>query len=586
VFWLRVRSFARDLPALARFDLATDEVKTVLENPRFLVVTLIGEEITRFVDLDAPVDLLLAGRDPLEATLGLRPTQEFAKSTALPRREVEPGRFRLEPAERSDVVVKHCELWESASAGDRIVCGPSEHEVVRSAGFFFGRAAGLSRGGPAFRVELSGRAFWASVLEEVERDQRELGGAPHERAGAELGMRWAREIFGGNRALVAELDLVQSDAELGFELVYDGEGAATALKAWFGSDRPRALPDAFSKLPGDSELTFGFAGVEPGSATEMLREQLREFTAAGSEGFEIRERDRRDVEEVTFDAMPTDGRFALALGHDRESIRELSARIEAAEEADKVPTPKDMTSLAAALAGWALVGIEAEPNAYLKNLRRLVEVYERPFPKKKPGGVGGAAGQPEGSRRPLSTHLELATKPLPNLPKGSLHVVVTLRPNPEYKPPPDDPPPVPLPHDVHVVVVPEGPRIWIAMARDEKVAAARARAQLGSKKGGGAATAKLEGSRTVAAASLTLGGLVGASLGGDTEEERKASRISLAELAALPNRGRTRIPARLEVVPHADGTAWSVALRGRVSLAAIKDIVAMLEESEVVGVFQ
>jgi hypothetical protein len=575
VFWLRVRSLARDFPALARLDLAPDEVKTALENPGFVVVALVGEEIARFVDLDAPVDLLLSDRDPLEATLALRPTRELAKNTALPRREVAPGRFRLEPPERSYMEAKHCELWESASAGDRIVCGPSEHQVVQSAAFFFGRAASLPRGGPAFRAELSGRAVWVPVLEEVEREQRELGGAPNERAGSELGMRWARELLSGNRALVLELDLVGSEAELGFELVYEGEGPATALKAWFGSDRARALPDAFSKLPGDSELTFGFAGMDPGSATESLRERLREFATAVTAEFEIPESDRLDLERVTFEAMPTNGRFVLALGHDRGSIRELTARVDAAEAANKVPAPKDMTSLAAALAGWALVGIEADPKVYLENFRRLVEVYGRPFAK-KPGGAGGTTAQPQANRRPHVTHIELATKALPNLPKGSVHAVVTARPNPEYKAPPDAPS-IPLPHDVHVVVVPDGSQVWMAIARNEKVAAARARAQLGSKKGGATAGAKLAGNRTVAAASFTLSGLVGMSLGGDTPEERKASRLSLGDLEALPNRGRTKFPMRIEVVPHDDGTAWSVALRGRVPLPTMEDIVAFLE---------
>ncbi len=591
VFWLRVRSMTRDLPALARFDLTSDEVKTVLENPRFLAVALIGEEIARWVDLDAPVDILLGASEPYEATFALRPNQDFAKGADVRRHELEPGRFRLEPAERSNVDAKHCELWESATAGDRILCAPNEQRVVRSAAFFFGRAASASNGGPAFRAEVSGRALWTSVLEEVEHDQQDLGGAPNERAGAELGMRWARALFGGNRALVAELDLVQSEAELGFELVFEGEGPASTLKRWFGSDRPRALPGAFSKLPGDSELTFGYAGTDPGSATESIKERLREFSAAGSSGYEITERDRQDVEAVTFEALPPDGRFALALGHDKESVRQLLGRTEAAEDAGKDPAAKDVTNLASALAGWALVGIEADPNAYVKNLRRLVEVYERPFPKKKPGGssAANAAGVVDESRRPLLVHVEVSKKALPNVPKGSLHLVVTERPNPDYKPPPDGSKPAPLPHDVHVVVVPEGGAVWIGIARDEKVAAARARAQLGSKKGGAAGVVPSPGAgnRTVAAASLTLGGLVEVGLDGDTPEARDASSTALAKLAALPSRGRTKILARVDVVPHEDGTTWSVVLRGRVSLPAIKDIVALLSESEsVVGVFQ
>ena len=86
---------------------------------------------------------------------------------------------------------------------------------------------------------------------------------------------------------------------------------------------------------------------------------------------------------------------------------------------------------------------------------------------------------------------------------------------------------------------------------------------------------------------MTLGGLVGMYLDGDTEEARKASRITLAQLEALPNRGRSKFPVRVEVGPEDDGTSWSTGLRGRLPLPAIKDFVEWLSQSDSVeGVFQ
>jgi hypothetical protein len=578
--WVRIRSPATDLPALARLGIADDNVKTVLENPRFVASTLVGERVARVIDLEAPMDLLFAEGGLPNATVAFRPSQASA-SPELDRKELAAGRFLLEKG-NSKGQLQRCELWQSASSGERIVCATDEERIAASAGFFLTRAESSPKSA-SFRAEILGKL----LREGMQKSMKERGsdGGPDSAAGR-FGKSWVESIVAGMDSMSAEVDIGKSHIDAALEFTFEGSGTAENLASWFAPERARAVPDAFFELPGDSELAFAFAGVEHQSGEGAARAFLRGAFEAFAEDVEVSESERNDLENVSFAVLPDDGRFVLALGHDLERSRDLAERVESAENRGKKPSAQDLARLDEALAGWALVGVEADASRYLESLRRAVEVYQRPAPSKKKSGTPGAPGSSDDTS-PTRIHLRAVAKPPPDLPKGSFHAVNEVRPNPDYRPPADGSKPIPLSHDTHIVAVPDGAVVWISLARDEKVARARARAQLGKNRGGPGAFAELRGrfgKRTVATATMTLGGIAAVELDGETPASRSEASIVLARLGVLPNRGRTTIPTWVDVTRGGAGDAWSVTMSGTVPLPALVDIVKWFRSSEsVVG---
>jgi hypothetical protein len=580
IVWIRIRSPARDLPALARLDFAEPEVKTVLENPLFVLSTLLGEPVARAVDPGEPVDVLY-GTSEETMTMAFRPSKDAANAE-LARKELANGRWLLEPKGNSGAKLQRCELWRASSV-ERIVCGADAQTVVASAPFFFGKAAGVPSDS-SFRMELSGREFWSVMLERMRRDVENWSDDPEERAGAELANGWIRDFVGGNRSLVLELDVEKSAVELGLELTFTGTGTASNLAAWFGPERVRTIPEAFWKLPKDSELVLAFGGVEHGTGTKAARTLLHEFFDKVCAELEVSESEQRDLEVASFGALPDDGRFVFAVGHDLERARELRERLESLEEKAKKPVASELERFDETLAGFVLIGVETESSAYLDSLRHAVELFEKPAAsKKKPGAPGGSGGSGE-RIDPTTSHLKIVAKPLRDLPKSSLHIVDEVRPNPDYQPPPDDSRPVPLPHDMHVVAVADGPRVWLSMALDEKVAVSLSRAQLQrSRAGGGDSYAELKrlgGNRAVASGAWSVGGLVALDFDGSSPATRSESGILLTRLSLLPNRGRTPVPTWVEVARVGKGEAWSIKLQSRVPFPAVADVVAWFRSSE------
>lgn len=577
--WARVRSPAKDFPAIARLGIADDNAKTAFENPAFVVATFVGQRIARAVDFEAPMDVLLADGGMSNASIALRPIQGSVPAE-LDRKELESGRFLLEPKGNSAAQFQRCELWRTPSSGERIVCAADEERVVASARFLLARSESAPLRS-SFRLEFSGKLLREGMQKRMAEKRREAG---RESSAENLGGRFVESIVAGIRSLITELDIGKSGVEGSLEFTFKGSGVASNLASWFGPERARAVPDAFFKVPEDSELALIFAGVEHRTGEAPMRAFLREFLDAVWADVEITEQERQDYESATFAVLPNDGRSVLAFGHDIERARELGERVEAAESRGKKPNALELARLDEALAGWALIGVEADPARFLEELRRALELYQKPAPpKKKPGtqGASGGADDPKLTR----SKVKIAPKTPADLPKGSLHAVDEIRPNPDYRPPPDGSKPVPIPHDVHIVAVPDGSVVWISIARDEKVAVARARAQLATKRGGSGLNAELRrrfGNRTVMSASLTFGGLNTLELDGETPASRSDSSVVLARLLALPNRGRTPIPAWVDVTRVGAGDAWSVKVQSNVSLPALLDIVKWYRSSDAV----
>ncbi len=558
--WLRVASPARDLPILAQLLPVDEKVLTLLANPERSLMVLAGDEVAAAVDLSQPLDALagVGHADKGKFALAFATRPEAREQLSLSR--VARGRYTIEePAGR---MFAACELWElPPPTGGRIVCGGSG-AALRELGPDLVHHT-TRRTNAAFRVEIGGRAYRA-ILTQALAEQGDVDAAlpPAHRSGAELGRKWTATVLGGER-IGFDLTLADRSIELAIDLGFRSVEEPMFASFLAAAATAGPLPRAYSALPDDSHLRGALAGLEAATGRALRDEGVLQMLAALEEDLVVTSVQHGELQRATMGVVPERLRGVFAVGQDLDAAHRLLARPNQPGNASK--------ELEQALAGWMVLGVEAEPNVYLPAVREFVRVANYRFPEKAAVASGANLNGPilpPPSRRTDST---LKQRAVPKgLPAGTMHLVDEVRPNPLYKPVgPDALPPV-RPYDRHIFVVPDTGVVWVVAARKEAEALSRA-TQLLEKSAASAAQAP---SGAVLLAELSLAGVIAQTVDVETRSQRERARATFRRLSQLPAGGRTGIPLWLRVVaePSSSGKGYVMRAVGQLSPAVVTDL--------------
>jgi hypothetical protein len=547
------------------------------------------------VDWSQPMDLGLAfdvnGRSVTPGvglSVAIRSLDE-AKSALATTFKIKPGKagvFMLEekgrPDDEGDEDRRFCGLYPANGSPYRLVCSTSMSSL-EAMGAYLARTAPRNTYPSDIHVE--------GTLAPYQPALNEMRGMLPGTVTAFLGLKKSSADL-ANPAVAdlvdfaIDLDKITLDAN-----VSDAQGTAT-LTASFKSaqslvarlavahpERADTPPPAFWHLPVATDMAYFHRGIDEKElahprdlAFEALGRELKDQGATDADKKAI-----TDVISHLFTMMTLPSVFAK--GVDWEAVQK-SIQNSKAQSKDPKDAKVAMDAKLAVLeqtAGWNLLGVEA-PIAKVDALaKEFSAVIARPTVAKwfKASGKKFTA---------LSLRATPAARAA-SLPKGTLHYELTVTRASEPAPPPAKvanagakaEKPVPeKPAKVHVYLVPDGSRTWVALAVDDalavktlsKITANDAAASLEKREG----LEALHQAKVGAAGFVTMRGyLAGSPLA--YAMETRALVDPFAGLRAAPAQGTAPIAFTFTSLAGKDGNAGSMVVTARVPKAAIQDIV-------------
>lgn len=558
--WLRLQSPERDLRLLAKAGLGRGQpFAALLEQPANALGLVVGAKLAAHADLAQPVDLLGSMTEqPAKVTLAfaVRDVPGLA-SAGVGLRELEEGHWALHPDEQApEKSLGYCELWSSPPVA-RVICDARPSDLRAHAPFLL-EAARHPATNASLRCEIAGEQLARQIAEDAED-------VPANAAEA-AGQQWAEDFGRHVERLAFELNLEEAGIQVGVDLAFSNEYAG----GWIG-DAPRELPQTFFRLPADADLSLGFSGLDSRLIGGAL-DQLIAFVRSQPEGQRAAPESVAEFRRNGLALLPRHGRFAFALGRDDAALRALVQRVDSRARNAGLPSTADLQHLDDAVSGWMLIGLEANSVEYLKSIEKALSPSPVATTPARVAPKTPAAELAKTTRRQHLTRLPAAS----GLPEGSLSWVEEVRPNARYVPPPGKLPA--LPHDEHYVAIPDGPRVWIAMARDPRLALARARAQLTA-----STPAPIEheasaqdGRPLLAAGRVSLAAVAASFLDARTVAARDGERPPFLQLAALPHRGTTRWPLWLRLEPRASDSLQVLSLQAQLPPDVLADLQSWL----------
>ncbi len=588
----KLPSFARDLPSSLPITALDDQVKSPY-----------GAAVAAVIDLAQPVDVVmdLPGwlqfdgdptwsfrvRSPeavLRGTVGLTLQRVSAGvwNIGLPPVSTPPELDPEQEGEEQDSELDDdpgpeelpftppaCQLRHAPEpVGYRVLCGPSLQRLERDAAFLTAPARDsaapldlrVAMGGPAYR-------------EVIERHQLLFPDDPPE-AGAlpRAASRLLRDVAFGllsHEQLDFEVELRGQQLRALIEARFDARLDAPELRAWLEQSSEAQLPLSCARLPRDGAFAACFSGL----GDDRVHLVIDTLMNAANEDLQITTRDYAELSASLTGVVPPNGSLSAACGVDAaEAFRALTApAVTDADEANRPLSAASIASLSSALGGWCTFGLDVGAERYLAAAERL----------HRSSGLSTPPKAPEVNRRSRSTLKRRATAP--GLPRKTLHFVAENRPDPKYEPPHALAPPPLLPFDLHVLVVPDGERVWVVTSRSEKLALARARALLSPPAAaqGWPELAVFDGSSALAFVAFDFAGVQALAIDWDSKLERARAREALKSALIVSGKARTLVPLWLDVVSRREEPGWSLRLRSEFPLfSVLGDVAASTHDSE------
>ena len=569
--WLGMKSPSRlwaELPALRDAVLPGGAIAAV--------ASLLGHEAASLIDLDQPVDVVTA----LPALRGSGTTWSFRvrSAEALARgdvgitlRELRQGVWRIgkpeldepapEPGDYDDDVefeepaevslTPQCQLHHyPAPVGYRVICSTSAEHIEQHAPFLTSKSVLAPRETDAL-VRLGGpryHAFLQAGLAAVKAQAAAGDGEPGEKLGRQLGAELVEALV-KHETLALDLSVQGGKVSARLDMAFSEAHGSERFEAWLAAADHAVLPESYSRLPTDSNVRLGFAGLRGPVGTQLFEYLLEQFVEDLERTAILPGKARAELMSAARAALPEGAAFTLAWGRDRALAERALAAWGSLDYGVASPTPEQERSLQEGLGGWWVLGVDAPAKQYLPRLARLLDVSMAPL-RDRPG-VATAK---------VRSALSRAARKLAGLPPGALHYVHRTRSADQAI----------LSHDLHLLLVPDGARVWIVAARSPQLALSKAREQL-QRSAGPSATPE----RALAALSLTLDTLVGPPLAWDTLIDRGLARESLDVLNSLPHAGKTRLPFTLRVLPRGvAGAGWHLQLESEVTSAELEELLA------------
>lgn len=582
--WVQVKDLGQLSAKLPR-SLQTEVPGKMLQDVAQTISSTLGADVAAVVDLAQPVDVALSmphGLAPPFPVFGFRvrsaeaiergqagltlrrlaaglwqlgdvvqplpepepdDSQMDDDEAALDEEEEEEGEEpEPEVEERMPCLLAHA----PAPVGYRVMCGPDMDSLRAAVGF-------LLRDTPAPRadvhVDLSGPTYQARMREAFDLAAREAKGEEPtldggEKLGAEVGLAIVNALAAHER-LSFDVRFAPTGVELQLDVEFPRSTDTAALGLWASSMSARRLPKSFALLPADHGLALAFTGFGQGITQAFVSRFIEEVLGEMSQEYVLSKKDLSEM-NAAFDGMvPSDGHFSFAAGIDAEAASAAlnGDKVAQADITERPLTPATIKELQAALAGWMVIGVDVPPKEYLPGVERMLRANAIPM-RRRPGMPRKDSDRTDSKllRRPLATA---------GLPAGTLHLVDQVRPAKTYRPPLDGSEPAILPYDSHLLVVPDGQRVWLVSARDEALAGRRA---LSLVRASATLGASPEVQKTVerpllGAWSFTASGLILQGLDWDSADQRHKSRFQMRRFKNQLGVVNTPMLATVEVAP-------------------------------------
>ncbi|MEO6421028.1 MAG: hypothetical protein ABIP39_16570 [Polyangiaceae bacterium] len=566
---------------------------------------LTGATIGRAIDLEKPVSVAVAsdpsGRSvkPIYAISVAVVSLEEAKKALSERFKMTASsggiikldelkhdkRDRGDEDDDDDGDNRKCELIPAyGAAATRLICGGTDSALLLL-GPYLARTATRATFPSDLHVDLrlepvkpmvtQGRAMLPMLVRSILGSQ----------AGSSPMTDILNAVVGDAIDLALDLDKVSFDATLSdpsatgiISASFSGSQSTMARIATSHPERADAPPATFWHLPSDADAAFFSRGMDA-KEMEHPRDLIIEAIGRGLDKEGVAAADKRAVGDALKDWLAlTSAPAVYAKGVDWAAVQKSTADAKSAKTAGKEDAER------AALeqyAGWSIVGID-EPMAKVGSVaKEWVTAWNRPgmakFVKEK---------TKEGS--PATFKIQPLSKGI-TLPKDTLHLVLTV--THEIGVDPSEPPviakkgaPAPKPKlakpmKLHVLVVPDAGRTWIAMGADEALAASKVKLAL-STTTDATTLARRDGLDDLRSAKVNSGGFVSvrgiiasSALGYAFEKQNGSFRDPFRSLVASPQQGTTPVPFSFVAQSPSPGGAGSVLVSAKIPRAAIQDIV-------------
>jgi hypothetical protein len=501
--------------------LATAHGWTKLPMPQSEQVTelLTSEAVGPIVDLDGPIDFAVAvvGSGPrmkeLTALSAAVKDPEKVKATLSERYKLVPGEngallvqglgkpTRDSEDDADDDGKRSADDREGARAcelapafGDapvRLVCGFNSRALAEL-GPWLTRTATRAPATADLHVEVRMKPLQSTIAEQKRLIGMILGSV----LGGRMGLSGLRDVavalgtdvadFAGDLdGASADVTLGDAGAQASISLKLSGSTSALARIATSHPERSGPAPAAFWQLPGDADVAFFDRGVdEPllAKGRDLVLEAVGDALAEAG----VKDADRKAI-VGGLAKLVSPAATVYGGGVDVEGVRRALAVDKALTvQSDAAEKEEAKRQLVEALLGWRVVELDEPSVRMTAGLKELAAAIARP-------SVAAAYREKLKDAVPPALRSVPVTK-VTGLPAAAQHYVLELHtlerkaPPPPPRlgravPPPRNPPKTPVgplkPLLVHIFVVPDGPRTWLAVAGDEAVAASRLATALG-----------------------------------------------------------------------------------------------------------
>ena len=597
--------------------LATAHGWTKLPMPPSELVTelLTSEAVGPVVDLDQPIDFALA-----VVGTGARMKDLTAVSAAVKDPEKVKAalseRYKLVPGDNGALLIqglgkptresgdddgdeeskrttedressRTCEL--APAFGDspvRLVCGFTP-KALAELGPWLTRTATRGTSTADLHVEVRMKPLQSTIA-----DQKHLlGMLVGSVIGGRLGLSSLRDLavalgldlvdFAGDLDGVStDLTLGDAGAQAAVTLKLTGTTSALARIATSHPERGGPAPAAFWQLPGDADIAMFHRGVDEAvlaKGRDLVLDAVR--SALGESG--VKDADRKGIVDGLA-KLVSPSAMVYGSGIDGDAVRGAFAA-ERALTAQSEQTEKEQAKrqLIEAFLGWRVIELDEPSTRTAAGLKELAAALGR-------SSVGAAYREKLKDAVPPA----LRAMPVPKgaaLPAGAQHYVLELhtlerkapspRPGKLAPPAPKKPLPPMKPLLVHIFVLPDGTRTWLAVGGDEAVTASHLTTTLGTggdKLATHAALAPLKDGSVGAGGFFTARGLPEAAqqvplvLNGATW----VAKETFDEAAQMPHQGLT--PILFSSTAQAGAPGGVTVIRVTLPRDAIEDAVATI----------
>lgn len=475
---------------------------------------------------------------------------------------------------------RKCELIPAfGSAATRLVCGGTDSALLLLAPYLARTATRAN-----FPSDIHIDVKLEPVKPMVTQGRAMLPTLVRSALGSQAGSSAFSDILGAlvgdGVDLALDIDKVSVDATLSdpsatgiISASFSGSQSVMARIATSHPERADAPPATFWHLPVDADAAFFSRGIDA-KEIEHPRDVIIEAVNRSLDKEGVAAADKRALGDAVKDWLAlTSAPAVYAKGVDWAAVQKTSAEARSAKPASKEAAERAALEQ---FAGWSMVGLD-EPIAKVGSVaKEWVAVWNRP-------GITKVLKEQTKEGAPATLRIQPISKEI-SLPKDSLHLVLTVTHETGTDPsePPviakkGTPPPKPKlakPLKLHVLIVPDAGRTWVAMGADEALAASKVKIAL-STTTDATTLARRDGLDDLRSAKMSSGGFFsvrgvvsGGALGSALEKPTSRFRDPFGTLAAS-----TPVPFSFVAQAPSPGGAGSVILSAKVPRAAIQDIV-------------